>query len=154
MLLALIAAASAAPDLSPLKPLLDACWRAELAPSVDDTHCFEPMYGGAHVRDRHEVRQAGKTVYAGETIYSVEGAEVVFTYVNSLGGVGRGKMRRGSAALIFTGTMRAMPDKAEQAIDSTWRLLDQGYEVRSLVAPKDGEPSKPLTFRRVAEAPK
>jgi hypothetical protein len=113
------------------------------------------MYGGAHVRDRHEVQEGGKTVYAGETIYSADGPNLVFTYVNSLGGVGLGKVGTAGALLGFTGTMRASPDKAEQPIDSEWRLIDADhYEVRSVVQSPDGKASPVRTFTRVKPATK
>jgi hypothetical protein len=156
MLLVLIFASQAAPaaaDLSAFKPFLGACWRAEFSASVNDTHCFEAMYSGAHVRDRHEVKENGKTVYAGETIYSADGPDLVFTYVNSLGGVGLGKVSTADAVLGFTGSMRASPDKAQQPINSEWRLINADhYEVRSLTPPKSGQPDKPIVFTRVVEA--
>ena len=96
-------------DLSPFKPFLGACWRADFSPTVHDTHCFEAMYGGAHVRDRHEVQDGSKTIYAGETIYSADGPDLVFAYYNSLGGVGLGKVGSTEKALGFTGSMWVFP---------------------------------------------
>jgi hypothetical protein len=154
MLLALLIAAQSAagqaPDLSLFKPFLGACWRAEFSATVHDTHCFEGLYGGSHVRDRHEVQDNGKTIYAGETTYSADGPDVVFIYVNSLGGIGRGKVKSQAQTLRFTGEMRASPDKAQQPIDSEWRVLDADhYEVRSLVnSPSTGSPEA-RTFTRV-----
>src|SRR5512146_2972600 len=144
MLLGLLVAAQAATpapaDLSAFKPFVGACWRAQFSQSINDTHCFEAMYGGAHVRDRHEVKEDGKTVYAGETIYSADGPDVVFTYVNSLGGVGLGKVGTANAVLGFTGSMRASPNKAQQPINSQWRLIDADhYEVRSLAPAQSGQ---------------
>lgn len=151
--LAAQAATSASADLSAFKPFVGACWRTEFSATVNDTHCFEAMYGGAHVRDRHEVKEDGKTVYAGETIYSADGPDLVFTYVNSLGGVGLGKVGTANAVLGFTGNMRPSPDKAQQPINSEWRLIDADhYEVRSLGVTKSGQPDKPLVFTRVGEA--
>ena len=154
MLLSLLFAAQAASapavDLSPFKPFLGACWRAQFSATVTDTHCFETLYGGAHVRDRHEVRDGGKIVYAGETTYSAVGPDLTFIYLNSLGEVGEGKVSSAPSALNFTGTMRASPDKAAQPIDSEWRIVDANhYEVRSLVksASTGGNPT--LTFIRV-----
>ena len=154
MLLALLLAAQGegvrTADLSPFKPFIGACWRTDFSPTVRDIHCFEPMYGGAHVRDRHEVRSGGQTVYAGETIYSADGPNLVFTYVNSLGGVGQGKVGTAGRMLGFTGTMRGSPDKPEQAIDSEWRIIDADhYEVRSIVKSTEGKASPPQTFTRV-----
>jgi hypothetical protein len=153
LILALKAATPAAADLFAFKPFVGACWRAEFSASANDTHCFEAMYGGAHVRDRHEVKENGKTVYAGETIYSADGPDVVFTYVNSLGGVGLGKVAAAGAVVAFTGTMRASPERAKQPINSQWRLIDADhYEVRSLTASGSSQPGKPLLFTRVREA--
>ena len=81
------------------------------------------------MRDRHEVRVDGKTVYAGETLYSVEGKAVSFTYWNSLGGVGRGKAMADGAEVHFAGDMRATPDAASAPFTATWRKVDGGYEV-------------------------
>jgi hypothetical protein len=140
-------------DLSAFKPFLGACWRTNFTPMVQDTHCFETMYGGAHVRDRHEVQDKGKSIYAGETIYSADGPDLVFTYFNSLGGVGLGKVGTSERSLGFTGTMRPAPDKPEQDIDCEWRIIDADhYEVRSLVPSKDGKLEKPLIFTRVTKA--
>jgi hypothetical protein len=155
MLLALLAALQSefpVPDLSAFKPFLGACWRSEFSATVSDTHCFDTLYRGAHVLDRHEVKDKGKTIYAGETIYSVDGPDLVFTYVNSRGGMGLGKVGTTGRTLGFTGSMRPAPDKPEQEIDSEWRMIDADhYEVRSLVPSKNGQPDKPLIFSRVVE---
>jgi hypothetical protein len=151
LLIAAQAATAQAPSLSPFKPFLGACWKADFSAAVHDTHCFEAMYGGAHIRDRHEVQDSGKTVYAGETIYSADGPDLVFTYFNSLGGVGQGKVGTADRLLGFTGTMRASPNKAEEPIDSEWRIVDADhYEVRSLVKSSSGELAPVLKFTRVA----
>ncbi len=41
------------PSLAIFKPFVGACWRADFSPTVHDTHCFEAMYGGAHIREIH-----------------------------------------------------------------------------------------------------
>lgn len=152
LLIAAQAAAVQAPSLDTFKPFVGACWRADFNAKVQDTHCFETMYGGAHVRDRHKVRESGKTVYAGETVYSVDGPDLVFTYFNSLGGVGQGKVGSADRLLGFTGTMRPSPDKPEQSIDSEWRIVDADhYEVRSFVQSRSGEAAPVLKFSRVKE---
>ncbi len=153
LILAALTANRAPADLSAFRPFVGACWRTEFSATINDTHCFEAMYGGAHVRDRHEVKENGKTVYAGETIYSADGPDLIFTYVNSLGGVGTGKVDGAKAILDFVGNMRASPEKAQQPINSQWRLVDADhYEVRSLTPSKSGQPDKPLIFTRVVEA--
>jgi hypothetical protein len=154
MLLALLMAAQAtsapAANLSVFKPFLGSCWRAQFSATVHDTHCFDAMYGGAHVRDRHEVRNGSKVIYAGETIYSADGPDLVFTYFNSLGGVGLGKVGTATGMLGFTGTMLASPDQPEQAIDSEWKIIDvDHYQVRSLVKTPATGSNPTLTFARV-----
>ena len=155
MLLELLMAAQAAataqaPSLSPFKLFVGSCWRADFSSTVHDTHCFEAIYGGAHIRDRHEVQDRGKTVYSGETVYSADGSDLVFTYFNSLGGVGQGKVGSADRLLGFTGTMRASPNKPEEAIDSEWRIVDADhYEVRSLVNSPSTGANPVLKFTRV-----
>jgi hypothetical protein len=150
MMLAAILLAAAPVTAAPLDPFVGSCWAADFTPTMRDTHCFEAMYGGAHVRDRHEVKEGGKTVYAGETIYSVEGEQAVFTYFNSLGGVGRGSLAGEGPLLRFKGDMRASPDKPQQPIDSEWRVVDDDhYEVRSLVKSPSTGGNKVLRFTRV-----
>lgn len=146
--------ASAAADLSAFKPFVGACWRTDFSPSVHDVHCYESLYGGVHVRDRHEVQQDGKTIYAGERIYSVDGTALVFTYVNSLGGVGHGTARAEAGKLRFVGRMRASPKDVPQPIDSEWRVIDADhYETRSLVPSRKGQPDRPHLFTRVTGDP-
>ena len=154
MLLALLIAAevTGAPtaNLSAFKPFVGSCWSAEFSATVSDTHCFEELYGGAHIRDRHEVQDGAKTIYAGETTYSGDGPALVFIYLNSLGGIGRGEVRRDGATLRFTGTMRGSPDKAQQPIDSEWKIVDvDHYQVRSLVKSPSTGSNPTLTFARV-----
>ena len=130
------------------QPLIGGCWQTNFSPTLSDTHCFEPVYGGAHVRDRHEVGQNGKTVYAGETIYSDAGARLVFTYFNSTGGVGGGTVAPVASGLHFQRSMRAASGKASEPINSEWRFTAPGtYEVRSL--PDIGASAHPvLKFHR------
>ena len=145
MMVALLLAVqpTAAPSLDLFKPVVGSCWRTEFSSTMHDTHCFEAMYGGAHVRDRHEVQQNGKTVYAGETIYSADGSELVFTYVNSLGGIGRGTVEPQAAGLKFAGSMRGSPGDRSQPVAGEWRFTSaDSYQVRS-----EGSPVR--TFRRV-----
>lgn len=150
MFLALVALAPAALAAQALfDGFVGSCWIADFGATMRDTHCFEAMYDGAHVRDRHEVKDRNRIVYAGETIYSMDGATPAFVYFNSLGGVGRGTASRQGALLRFKGSMRASPDKAPQPIDSEWRVLDgDHYDVRSLVKSPSTAGSPVLHFTR------
>ena len=135
LLLAAAATATSAPGLTqgalqPWATLVGHCWSgAAPVPTGVDTHCFETVYGGQHVRDRHEVKVDGKSVYAGETLYSVEGKEVTFTYWNSIGGVGRGRATADGAELRFSGDIRATPQSPSERFSATWHKVDGGYEV-------------------------
>src|SRR5439155_17344253 len=97
MALMMIAAAAAqpalaAPPLQPLALLVGHCWTGPAPGNAGiDKHCFDSIYGGQHVRDRHSVIANGEEVYAGESIYSAKGVQVIFTYWNSLGGLGTGE---------------------------------------------------------------
>jgi hypothetical protein len=150
-LAALAAAQTAEPSrISALGSFVGSCWAADFTPTMTDTHCFETMYDGAHIRDRHEVKEKGKSVYAGETIYSGEGNEAVFTYFNSMGGVGHGTFQQHGATLHFKGSMRASPVAAPQPIDSQWRVIDSDhYDVRSLVKSPSTGANPALRFSRV-----
>lgn len=142
MLLALLLAAQSPTDLSAFRPFVGSCWRSQTGSVVSDTHCFESMFGGRHIRDRHEVRENGKVVYSGETIYSVDGNFVVFTYYTSLGGIGRGTVAREGSMLTFLGKMRGRPSEAPQDLVSFWKIVDANhYEVNT--------PPSLLSFTRV-----
>lgn len=144
-LLAFVAAVAAPPQplLQPLSSLAGHCWRGAAPGNAGiDTHCFEWVYGGQHLRDRHVVTVNGKSVYEGETLYSVEGDRVTFTYWNSIGGLGRGKMAASGNELTFTGTIHAMPNDKEQSLATTWQKSATAYEAKDA----DG---RPRLFRRI-----
>ena len=119
------------PALAIFATLLGHCWQAQVTPTDVDTHCFTDMWNGGHVRDRHTVTHKGKAVYEGETIYSFDGRQIVFTYYNSLGGVGTGTARASGPVITFAGSMQATPKDKPQPMRTEWRLLDEGYDVIS-----------------------
>ena len=128
--------------LAPLLALAGACFSGDVAPATRDVHCFTSLYGGQHVRDVHKVIKDGNTVYQGETIYSLEGGVVTFTYLSSIGGIGRGAAVLAPGDWGFALDMRATPDAALQHFDTRWRWQgSQSYTV-------SGGPA-PVTYRRV-----
>ena len=144
-----IAAAVAASAPPGFNDFVGSCWAADFTKTMTDRHCFERILDGTHIRDAHEVKEKGKVVYAGETIYSLDGGKVVFTYFNSLGGVGNGTVSQARGSMRFTGTMRASPDAKIQPIDSEWRSIDDDhYEVRSLVPSASTGGGQVLRFTR------
>jgi hypothetical protein len=135
--------------LEPLGFLVGHCWRGEMPKTGErDIHCFESVYGGRHVRERHKV-EGGKGVYEGETLYSWDGSAVIFTYWNSLGGVSRGTMRPVGDRLDFgTGSYKAS-DGSTLTYSTYWRRLgDDAYEAVTVSADAPSL-NRSVTFRRV-----
>lgn len=124
------AASMAQPALEPWSALVGHCFVGP-APGGDatDTHCFESVYGGQHVRDRHVVTASGRDVYAGETIYSAKGSQVIFTYWNSLGGLGSGTASVSGDEWRFSGTIHPTAAGAEQPMTAAWKMMPGGYQV-------------------------
>jgi hypothetical protein len=124
------------------------CWTAELAQGVSDTHCFSLIYDGAHVRDAHRVVDHDKIVYRGETVYSRDGNQVVYNYINSLGGEGRGTATSNAQGIEFTLTIRPSPDANTKDYPTRWRwfdkdtygVWDEDYWIRYC---RGGEPEQP-----------
>lgn len=137
--------------LEPLGFLVGHCWRGEFAGGEVDTHCFESVYDGQHVRDRHEVT-GGQGVYRGETIYSADPSGAVsFTYWNSQGGVSRGSMREQADRLDFGDESYRGPDGREIVISSFWRRAgEDSYEA---VTASEQAPSmnRTILYRRVVD---
>lgn len=132
------AAASPAPlrsELEPLRFLIGHCWRGEFRNGAVDTHCFESVYGGRHVRDRHEVK-GPDGLYRGESLYSWDAnlKRVEYTYWNSLGGVSRGAMApKGDHALDFGNEIYTGADGRKTVISTMWRKVGaDAYESVSL----------------------
>ena len=85
------AAAADAPrnPLQPLDFLVGHCWSGDLPGKMGrDTHCFEAMYGGKFVRDKHVVH-GERGDYRGETIYGFDPArkQIVYWYFSSDGDI-------------------------------------------------------------------
>lgn len=139
-MIAALLAAAAAPAADPLLPLaflVGHCWRGEFKGSGNvDTHCFEPVYGGKHIRDVHEVTE-GKEVYRGETVVSwnAEVNKVEYVYFNSQGGVSKGGMKAEPAALVFDDESHVLPDGKRPTFATLWRAMSaDSYEVVSKIA--------------------
>lgn len=110
--------------LEPLRFLVGGCWRGTFKNGAVDTHCFEGVYGGRHVRDRHEVTGPGG-LYRGETLYSWNGSakQVEYTYWNSSGGVSRGRMAPTADGLDFGDETYTGADGRKMTISTAWRKV-------------------------------
>ena len=125
--LASIAPASSAPanrttQLEPLAFLAGHCWSGPFADGkATDEHCFEWMYDGRFLRDRHIVRGGAKP-YRGETLYYWDAAEkvVAYIYFNSDGGVSRGTVKAEGDSLVFP-SERYSDGGATREFGTTWR---------------------------------
>lgn len=152
----LAAAAASAPPatslsegLQPLAFLVGHCWRGEFPGGKVDTHCYEDVYGGKHIRDRHEVT-GGKQIYKGETIFSWNAklGQVEYTYWNSLGGVSRGTMVPKDGLLDFGDETYVGSDGKTITIATSWRPGTNSYEAISI---KNGVTGGPVTVYRRAD---
>jgi uncharacterized protein YndB with AHSA1/START domain len=150
-----IAAAQTAPPVPPrpfqgMEFLVGHCWQGTFSDGKTDTHCFEPVYGGRFVRDRHEVTGG----YAGETLYAWEPAQnrASYTYWASSGGISRGTMRNDNGTLVFDDQVHRINGR-EVRISTTWKQLDAtSYEARS-TAGSDPTGSRVVRYTRVDAAP-
>jgi uncharacterized protein YndB with AHSA1/START domain len=116
--------------LEPLAFLLGHCWQGAFSDGAKDTHCFESVFDGRHIRDTHEVRGPG-VPYRGETLYSWNAAQghVEYTYWNSLGGVSRGTMAPKPDGLDFGSESHTGPDGKKLTMSTFWRRVgDDAYE--------------------------
>jgi uncharacterized protein YndB with AHSA1/START domain len=136
--------------LEPLRFLIGHCWRGEFKDGAVDTHCFESVFGGRHVRDRHEVKGPGAP-YSGETLYSWDaGAKrVEYTYWNSSGGISRGTMAAKADALDFGNESYVGADGRKTSISTVWRKAGaDAYETVN-TAGADPTASRVVRYTRV-----
>ena len=156
MILMAAALAAQAPavrqGLEPMSFLVGHCWRGRFESGEVDTHCFEAVFDGQHIRDRHEVT-GGSRAYRGETLYSWDGAAnvVTYTYWNSSGGVSRGTMRPEADRLRFGDETYRGADGRQISISTSWRRTgDDSYESVS-VSSDSPDLDRTVRFERVAE---
>lgn len=156
MILMAAALAAQAPavrqGLEPMSFLVGHCWRGRFESGEVDTHCFEAVFDGQHIRDRHEVT-GGRRAYRGETLYSWDGAAnvVTYTYWNSSGGVSRGTMRAEADRLQFGDETYRGADGRQISIATSWRRTGElSYESVS-VSSDSPDLDRTVSFERVAE---
>jgi uncharacterized protein YndB with AHSA1/START domain len=159
-ILALLAAnaspaqALATPQLQPMAFLAGHCWEGRFADGKVDTHCFESVYGGRFIRDRHEVK-GGAAPYAGETLYgwNAQAGRVEYTYWNTSGGISRGGMVPRGQVLDFGDETYRGRDGREIRIATQWqRIGDNSYEAR-VTSAADPTGSRVVRYTRVDAAP-
>ena len=140
--IAVSGAAIAAPPahFQPQAFLAGSCWKGTLPDGKQvDEHCFEWIYGGQFLRDRHTVT-GGPEPYGGETIYYFDAPSktVRYLYINMPGGNSRGTVSVKDGALVFPEETYS-DGKQEQVFRSSWRREgDDAYFVITEVKAPDG----------------
>ncbi|HYJ31227.1 MAG TPA: SRPBCC domain-containing protein [Allosphingosinicella sp.] len=155
LIAAALQAAPAAPapalrqGLEPLAFLVGHCWRGQFPGGEQDMHCFESVYGGQHVRDRHEVT-GGARAYRGETLYSWDGRAgiVTYTYWNSSGGVSRGTMRPAAGRLDFGDETYTDPQGRRITLSTHWRRDGDAY-LAATASPQAPSMNRTVRYARV-----
>jgi hypothetical protein len=114
--------AQSSPHFAPQAFLAGSCWKGTFPDGKrTDEHCFEWIYGGQFLRDRHTVK-GGEAPYGGETIYywDAESKLVRYLYINVLGGHMQGTVTPRDGALYFP-QEKYSDGKMEQIYRSSWR---------------------------------
>jgi len=84
------------------------------------------------LRDLHTVRAAGRPDYVGETTYYYDSGtrRIEYLYVENGGGVMRGYVEPGEAAIVFPATTYVAGGQA-MTLRVRWTLMADGYEAWS-----------------------
>jgi hypothetical protein len=130
----------ATPQLQPMAFLAGQCWSGPFADGKStDEHCFEWVYGGRFLRDRHIVR-GGEKPYRGETLYYWDAAEqaIAYIYFNSDGGVSRGLAKAEGDALVFP-SERYADGATTREFGTTWKREGEDRYVAVTRELKDGK---------------
>ncbi len=150
-----IAQTSTTPNkLGPLAFLAGSCWKGTFAGrNVTDEHCFQWIYDGRFLRDRHTV--VGDSVpYEGETTYAWDPSDqrIVYWYIALPGFYSQGNVEPGDHALIFHDNLRT---SQARKLRTTWRGSgSDSYTVR-VEDISDGKPKElwSMEMRRSRAAP-
>jgi len=122
LLLPIAAYAEPSAHFAPQAFLAGSCWKGAFPDGKrTDEHCYEWIYGGQFLRDKHTV-SGGPSVYAGETIYYWDVATklVHYLYINVAGGHSRGTVTPKDGVLYFP-EEKYSDGKLEQTYRSQWR---------------------------------
>jgi len=118
-------------EFEALQFLLGSCWEREFPDGIrTDLHCFESVYDGKHLRDRHVVK-GGASLYRGETIYSwsVDANKITYVYWNSLGGVSTGTATPEDGQIAFPDESYIGSNGETVTISSVWEnITDDSYD--------------------------
>lgn len=134
------AAFAAEAPYAPLAFLAGHCWKGTFTDGKQtDEHCFEWVYGGRFLRDRHVVR-GDHPDFAGETIYFFNSAakRIEYVYIEDQGGFSRGAVAAEADAVVFPDAEYVDGGKT-QVYRARWtRSGGDAYEVTTEFKGKDG----------------
>ena len=115
--------------LQPLQFLVGNCWAGDFPNAMGkDTHCFEAMYGGKFIRDKHVLHGKGGD-YLGESIYAWDPKpqHIVFWYWSSDGDMDSGPVEPVADGLNFP--ERHLTQPQDLTMRTHWRRIgDDRYE--------------------------
>lgn len=127
-LLACSIGSAQAQGFGPLEQLSGACWVAEVpsegdVPAAQNIHCFEKMFGGQFIRDRHEFVSDGADPITGESVYAADGDGFKITNYSDLGSIEEARADiTEDGQLVF---------QVNKKIRSILQLIDENsYELR------------------------
>lgn len=155
--LAGVPAAAADDPLGPMAFVVGSCWKGAFTPDgkVTDTHCFEAVYGGRFIRDRHIVEGA-RGAYSGETLYRWDAAArtIRYAYAASDGGHSEGTARAVEGGLRFEDRYLGADGKA-LVMRASWMREGADAYVATTEAEEGGvwKPKFTVRFQRVAPDP-
>src|SRR5450432_1952783 len=110
--------------LQPLDFLVGSCWAGDFPNGMGrDTHCFEPVYAGKFVRDRHVLHGKGPD-YAGESVYAWDPKQqhIVFWYWSSDGDIDQGSVEPVADGLNFP--ERHLTQPKDLIMRTHWHRID------------------------------
>jgi hypothetical protein len=140
-----------ASPFEPLAFLAGSCWRGAFPNGkAHDEHCWDWLYDGTVLRDRHVVRGEGPD-YEGLTLYAFDPQKkaVVYHYYTNAGHVSSGTFEVTAEGIVFPERVRTSGGERELKSVLT-RRPDGSYQMRALE--RSGEEWKELwsmTLRRV-----
>jgi hypothetical protein len=123
LLVASGSALAADAQLQPLEFLVGHCWQGAFPDGkATDKHCFENVFDGKFIRDRHVVTSE-RPPYSGETIYWMDhnSRQINYLYFASDGGVSTGIVEVKDGVLTFPNEKYTGSDGKSQTLRTVWQ---------------------------------
>jgi hypothetical protein len=140
--------------LQPLEFLVGHCWQGAFPDGKSqDKHCFEPVFDGKFIRDRHVVT-GERPPYSGETIYWLDhnAHQINYLYFASDGGVSTGIVEVKDGALTFPNEKYTGSDGKSQTLRTVWEHKGENEYVAVTEQEKAGKwiEAWRIDFKRVS----